>query len=160
MADITPYLIASGNLVLVGQTGRIHDASEKDGGILEIARAPIRGIDSHLWMAIKTAVDELKLHVILSSIDTGTHAVNSRHYTGRAADSNRIGSANGMVMVASSRNDHAVRLVQWLLAHGFHIGEGKPWAAILFGPVQSHFNPTDIDHSTHLHLSLPRKRFK
>lgn len=145
-------LIASGRRVLAGQSGEVHIGAGK----ISIARAPIHGVDDHLWLILKLAVDDLRLPVLVSSVDTGQHVPGSRHYDGRAVDISKVGLAGGRWKPATLNNADAGHLANWLLANGFRIGEGGPWPAILFGPPHTRLNPSSIDHSTHLHVSLPK----
>lgn len=144
-------LVASGKRGLAGQTGEIY----KGHGSIAIAKAAKIGVDLHLWAVLKLAVDALGLPISISSIDTGKHVAGSRHYDGRAVDISRVGLNGGKWRPATVQNAEAGKLVAWLLANGFRVGEGGPWAACLFGPPHSEHNSSSIDHSDHLHVSLP-----
>lgn len=153
---ISDYLRATGILILAGEEGQVY----LNVGKIAITKAPIRGLDQNLFAVLKIVVDELKLSIQVNSVDTGKHAQNSRHYVGRAADINKISVMGDTTPdQAMMSNPKAREMVEYLLAGGFHIGEGKPWAAILFGPPRTRYNPTTSDHTTHLHMSLaPRKK--
>lgn len=152
--DLTPYLSASGVRELAGKAGEVHHGA----GRIFFANAPLKGIDANLFRLLVTVVDELKLAIHVSSVDTGAHVVNSRHYQGRAVDISRVGDAGGMVMIATLTNKGALRLVTTLLVEGFNVGEGRPQAAVLFGPIRSTFNNSAINHADHIHVSLPKKK--
>ncbi len=154
---ISDYLRATGILVHAGETGEVYE----NVGRITISNAAIRGVDQNMWACLKIAVDELKLAINVNSIDTGAHAKGSRHYVGRAVDINKISAVGDTTPdQAMLSNPKAREMIEYLLAEGFHIGEGKPWAAILFGPPRTRWNPSTSDHTTHLHMSLapkPRK---
>lgn len=153
---MSDYLRASGVLVHKGETGEVYE----NVGRINISKASIRGMDQNLFACLKIVVDQLKLAINVNSIDTGAHAKGSRHYVGRAADINKISDvADTTPDQAMLTNPKALEMVEYLLAEGFHVGEGKPWAAVLFGPPRTRWNPSTSDHTTHLHLSLaPRPR--
>ncbi len=151
---ISDYLRATGVLIHAGETGVLYS----NVGRIIVAKAAIRGIDQNLWACLKIAVDHLKLDVNVNSIDTGQHVQNSRHYQGRAADINKFSVVGDETPdQAMLTNPKALQMVEYLLIEGFHVGEGKPWAAILFGPPRTRWNPSRIDHTTHLHVSLAPK---
>jgi len=147
-------LVASGVLVHKGDSG---PSIYSNTGVIDIQTAAIRGVDAHLWGCLKIAADQLTLCLNVNSIDTGKHAKRSRHYEGRAVDINHIQRPQGAVQQATMGNPHARRLALYLLGSGFKVGEGGNWPAILFGPPHSAYNPTGVDHSTHMHVSLPRR---
>lgn len=155
---ISDYLRATGILILAGEEGQVY----LNVGKIAITKPAIRGMDQNMFACLKIAVDALKLSIQVNSIDTGFHSVRSRHYTGRAVDINKISVMGDTTPdQAMMTNKHAREMVEYLLAGGFHIGEGKPWAAILFGPPRTRWNPSTSDHTAHLHLSLapkPRKK--
>lgn len=158
---LTDFLNASGQRVHAGQVGRVYDKV----GEIWISKASIKGVDANLWGCLKHCVDVLGLKIQVNSTDTGFHVANSRHYQGRAVDINRIDRAPGgpgaPTHVAELANVEALRLVNYLLAHGFGIGErkrGTSQPGIIFGPPGHRFNPTLLEHSTHLHVSLPKRR--
>lgn len=148
---LSDYLTASGHRVHGGEQGLVYT----NVGRIWFSKAPKVGIDSNLLAVLKIAVDQLHLTININSVDTGTHSPSSRHYSGRAADINKVGPILGQREQATLTNPHALRLARFLLANGFRIGEGGPWAAVLFGPVHTALNPTGISHDTHLHASLP-----
>lgn len=149
---VADYLKPSGQRRFKGQAGWLYEGA----GRIHVARAPVKGVDSHLWALLKLAVDALKIDLNISSIDTGQHATNSRHYDGRAVDISRVGEAGKVWRPATLLNADAVRLVQWLMKQGVKVGEGRPQPALLFGPVGHKWNSSRVNHADHLHLSLPR----
>lgn len=153
---IADYLRATGVRVHGGEVGEVY----KNVGKITFARAPIKGADENLFACLKIAADQLKLWIGCSSIDTGTHTKGSRHYTGRAADISEVTPmTDSSPNAAFLTNSDAVRLVTYLLEEGFHVGEGKPWAAVLFGPPRSRWNSSIVDHRDHVHVSIgPRKK--
>lgn len=148
---VDQYLVAAGRRRFAGQAGILY----ANVGQLHVSKAPTKGVDENLWAVLKTAVDTLRLALNINSIDTGKHVPTSRHYTGRAVDINKVGAAGTVWRQATLHNSDAMRLVRWLQAHGFRAGEGGPWPAVIFGPPHSALNPTGVDHSSHLHVSLP-----
>lgn len=151
---ISDYLRASGILIHAGETGELYE----NVGRLTVSKAAIRGIDLHLWAVLKICADELKLWLNVNSIDTGRHVPKSRHYQGRAADVNQvtpIAASTGSPAVLT--NPAALLLIDYLLAGGFYVGEYRPWPAVLFGPPKTRWNPSRVDHRTHLHCSLAPK---
>lgn len=158
---LTDFLNAANQRVHQGETGCVYSKV----GEIWISRASIKGVDANLWGALKHCVDVLGLKINVNSIDTSQeHAPNSRHYQGRAVDINRIDRMPGPTTAPLARatlgNSDAVRLVNYLLAHGFGIGErkrGTSQPGVIFGPPHSKFNPIAGDHSTHLHVSLPKR---
>ncbi len=148
---LTDYLTASGQRVHGGQQGLVYS----NAGRIWISTPAHIGIDSNLFACLKICVDILHLSINVNSIDTGQHSLNSRHYTGRAADINKVGPILGSQQQATLTNPHAQRLVHYLMANGFRAGEGGPWASILWGPIHTSLNPSSINHSTHLHCSVP-----
>ena len=154
---LTDFLNASNLRVHAGEAGRIYSKT----GEIWISKASLKGIDSSLWGALKHCVDVLGLGIQINSIDTGHHVKNSRHYQGRAVDINRIWNMGGPMKLAELANVEALKLVNYLLANGFGIGErksGNVQCGIIFGPPHSKWNPTSIDHSTHLHVSVCKRR--
>ena len=131
-----------------------------EGGIIECVTAPTKGVDANLFGCLKVQVDRMKIHIVISSVDTGKHARTSRHYAGLAVDICRIGPVGqSPVPIVTASSLQARSYVAWLLAHGYKIGEGKsnPGPGVLWGPVHSHYNPSGIGHSDHVHQSLGRK---
>lgn len=134
--------------------------SPAGGGIIECATAPRIGIDANLYGCLKVAVDALKLHVVISSVDTGVHKANSRHRLGLAVDIDRIGPVGVLPVALVTPSDRdAYALVKWLLERGFKAGEGRgnPGPGVLWGPIHSDYNPSDANHGDHVHISLGRK---
>ena len=155
---IESFLNASGIRIKRGMKGLVYDGT----GQIYFSKAPKIGIDSNLWACLKIAVDQTGLAVEVSSVDTGRHVPGSRHYQGRAADIHvviRVG--NKLVGTnANLANAEASKFYHYLLDHGFHVGEGRAWPAVIWGPPHTHTNPTGIPHDSHLHVSLPRRRDK
>lgn len=152
MIDLSPFLKASGDRLNGGKDGVWYD----DGaGKITCSRAPRIGIDSHLLVLTEDAVSDLRLSVTVNSVDTGQHVPGSRHYDGRAEDIDEIHAYGGEPEVATLENPHAVAFVEHLISNGFVAGhENGPHAAVLFGPVGTKWNATDVDHSTHVHVSV------
>lgn len=152
-------LCASGERRFGKQGGVWFDA---DGGKIVCLTPPNKGIDSHLFGVLKVVVVQLHLVIHLTSVDTGGHVRNSRHYYGRAVDIGSVYHHGPGVpeRAATLDNSDAVEMVHYLLEHGFKVGEGKPTPAIIFGPPGTKWNPTRIEHAHHLHCSLPVKRRK
>lgn len=150
--DLAPYLSGSGERILAGVTGKVHGGK----GEIYIAKAAVVGIDRHLIALQMAVVDALGIAMSLNSIDTGQgqHVPGSRHFDGRADDCNRIGAKGGPLMPATLLNRYAVRYVEYLLAHGFQVGEGGPHAAILLGPARTHWNTSALSHVSHIHTSI------
>ena len=155
---IADFLAASGVRVHAHEIGLLY-ASE---GSLWVSKPAIRGIDSHLFACLKIACDECQLALNVNSIDTGEHAPNSRHYQGRAVDINKVvvsgQSFKATGAQATLENPRALKLLHYLLAQGFRIGEGGAWPGLFFGPPHTRYCPIAVDHSRHLHVSLPRHR--
>lgn len=154
---LTDFLEASGKCVHAGETGCLYDSK----GQIWVSKAAIKGVDTNLWGALKHCVDVLGIKVNINSIDTGKHAYNSRHYQGRAVDINKVSLVSHPFQQAMLDNVEALRLVNYLLANGFKVGERNKWGShsgILFGPIKSKYNPTLVEHSTHLHLGLVKRR--
>lgn len=150
---IPPALLkGSGSRILNGKQGMLYVGK----GRIECSRAAHTGIDANLWSALKLAVDDLGIVIIVNSIDTGQHTPNSRHYVGCAVDINRVGTVTGKLLGATLGNPAAMMLVSYLQRSGFRVGEGGPWAALLFGPAHTALNPTDLPHTNHLHVSIAR----
>ena len=159
---LTDFLEASGKCVHAGVTGCLY---ESRAGEIWVSKAAIKGVDANLWGALKHCVDVLGIKVNINSIDTGKHAYNSRHYQGRAVDINKIDRMDAGIAAPTHQamldNVEALRLVNYLLANGFKVGERNKWGShsgILFGPIKSKYNPTLVEHSTHLHLGLVKRR--
>jgi hypothetical protein len=155
------FLEPAGTLVHAGETGCVYSKV----GQIWISRAATRGVDANLWGALKHCVDVLGLKINVNSIDTGQHARNSRHYQGRAVDINRVddvgGPSTAPMIHATLANPYAVRLVNYLLANGFGIGErkrGQSQDGVIFGPPGHKWNPTTSDHHHHVHISLVKRR--
>jgi hypothetical protein len=155
MIDLSPYLCASGDRILKGVTGKVHDGP----GQIWIRKAPLVGIDRHLFTLLTLSVDALGIGMSLDSIDTGRgiHTPGSRHFDGRAADCDLMGARGGPLLPATLLNRYVRRYVLFLLARGFQVGENGPHAAILWGPVGSKYNTSDKSHLSHVHTSIYRK---
>lgn len=158
---LTDFLNASGQRVHAGETGCVYNRV----GQIWISRASVKGVDANLWGALKHCVDVLGLKINVNSVDTGGHVANSRHYQGRAVDINRIDRVGSPFVapshVAELANVEALMLVNYLLAHGFGIGERKrnqSQPGVIFGQPGYKWNPTSLDHSTHLHVSIVKRR--
>jgi hypothetical protein len=158
---LSQFRYASGQKVHAGDSGKVYPppGSAGGGGAIYVSRPAPHGIDANLWGALKVCVDQLDLSINCNSLTTGKHSEGSRHYAGLAADINKIGPSPGQWKQATLGNASAVRLVRYLLANGWSVGEGDPTRpAILFGPVGHSWNPSRVDHSTHLHVSVARRR--
>jgi len=124
-------------------------------GKIYVARAPREGMVTKLFYLTCQAVDDLRFSIVVSSVDTGKHAPRSRHYTGRAEDISDVHVYGEAYQAATMANEHARRLVEWFIAHGFHAGrESGAYNAVLFGPVGGVWNKTSSDHSDHIHSSV------
>lgn len=152
------YVKASGVRVHAGQKGRVYppEGGEFKGGEIWFGRAPVKGIDTHLYALLKIAADELKISIFASSVDTGTHAKSSRHYRGCAVDIAAVGLVDEPLKPARLTNAFALRLAWWFAALGFEPYENGPWPAVLFGPPRSELNRTKLDHRDHIHASLAK----
>lgn len=160
MADtIASLLHPSGVLRFARMKGIWYSRADQGGGVIECSRAPLMGIDGSLFGLLKVLVDQLHLHIVINSVDTGRHALDSRHYLHLAVDINKIAHVGEPLAQVTILNEHALAVVHWLLGHGFQIGEGphNPGPGVLLGPVGSAFNPSSSDHSGHLHCSLGRR---
>jgi len=158
---LAEFRYASGHKVHAGDKGRVYPPKGYvgGGGVIYVLRAAIHGPDANLWGALKVASDDLNVTLQVNSFDTGTHSPNSRHYAGLAADINKMGDKRSTWQQVTMNNRFAVEFVDLFLAAGWRIGEGDPTrAGILLGPPHSRWNPTGIDHTTHLHLSIARFR--
>lgn len=154
---LADFLNASGNRIMKGMKGEVYS----NVGQIYFEKAPKIGIDANLWACLKIAVDQTGLAIEVNSIDTGEHVKNSRHYQGRAVDIHivvRAGNELSQHANAYLTNGEASKFYHYLLEHGFNVGEGKAWPAVIWGPVHTHTNPTGIDHQNHLHVSLGRKK--
>lgn len=152
MNDISAYLRASGQRVNKGKLGEWFDDSH---GRLVCTKAPRVGIDSHLLKLAEIVASDLGLVLTLNSIDTGTHVPGSRHYDGRAFDTDEMHAYGEAPHPVNAGNPHAVALVDHLVLCGFVAGhENGPHAAVLFGPVGTKWNMTDVPHDGHVHVSV------
>lgn len=152
---LSDYLVASGERLLAGKTGVVYE----NVGRITVTHAARVGVDQNLFACLKIAADQLALWLNVNSIDSGEHVKNSRHTFGRAVDINQVTPVGTKEpWQATPANSQAERLVLYLLAHGFHVGERRPWAALLFGAVGTRYNPSPVDHGTHMHVSLPSRR--
>jgi hypothetical protein len=150
--DLTPYLAGSGERILKGVTGKVHDGK----GQITIAKAAVVGVDHNLIRLLMLVVDELGIAMSLNSLDTGEHVPASRHYDGRAADCNLIGAKGGPLMAATLANRYAVRYAEYLGQHGCRHYERGPWGSVLLGPVHTSLNQTGASHTGHIHTSVYR----
>jgi hypothetical protein len=151
-----PSLRGCGLKVAIGASGLVHDGA---GAIRIREGAVIHGIDKVLWRWLILAADELRVAIYISSGDSGTHVPNSRHYLGLAVDISRIGRPGGTLEPVTIQNGLAVQFAAWTLSHGFRARErvsNKSVAGILFGPAGYRWNPSQIDHSDHIHWSILR----
>ena len=156
---IQDFETASGNRIMAGKKGLVYSST----GQIHFVNAPVKGIDQNLWACLKIAVDQTGLFIRVNSVDTGAHVPGSRHYQGRAVDIDQVvragvdlGRLPASLSSANLTNREAAKFYRYLRENGFHIGEGRPWPAVIWGPPHSHINPTSINHSTHIHVSLPR----
>jgi hypothetical protein len=154
------WRIAAGEKVLAGRTGILFD----NIGIIKVnAVTNLRGVDANLWRTLKAATDALKIQIYLSSIDTGKHNHQSRHYQGRAVDIAMIGKPGGPWEPVNVKNPLAVRLADWLLDNGFGPGEKRSHLSIpglIFGPPQCRWNVGVEGHLTHIHASVVVRKLK
>lgn len=110
--------------------------------------------DAQLYSDLVTALRELGFTVLITDAFRGSRervgAKGSRHKRGKALD---IGLVNGRT--ASLQNPDCVTLTRWFIAHGYVPGgERGNDRALLLGPVGTRWNRTNIDHTTHLHISI------
>jgi hypothetical protein len=150
---LSDFKWASGVLVHADSSGVQYTAQ----GQIVFEKPDPKGIDSSLFAVLKIAVDHLHIAINVNSLTTGTHVPTSRHYSGRAADINRIGSMDGPMMQSTLQNAQALRLVAFLRQNGWHLGEGGPWPGLFLGPPHTGLNVCGVDHSRHLHVSIPRR---
>lgn len=128
-------------------------------GRLYFVRGCATGVDANLFAVLKILVDEHALALNVNSLCTGKHSKNSRHYAKPciAADCNRVGLTKETWQPFTVANPHGRKLVEYLIEQGWMVGEGSPSRpGLLLGPPKSALNPSQIDHSTHLHFSLGR----
>lgn len=138
--------------VFAGHAGLWHDSGK---GKIWCARVPEQGIERKLLDYLIEMVDEQRLSIIISSVDTGRHVKTSRHYSGRAADVSDVHVYGEDPQAATLHNPHAVAAVQWFIDQGFVAGrENGAYNAVLFGPVGTKTNHTKVDHSDHFHASI------
>jgi hypothetical protein len=124
-------------------------------GKIYCAHAPKLGIQERLLNILKVMVDANHFSIVLSSVDTGTHAKSSRHYSGRAADISDIHVYGQHSRPVTVDNPDAWQAVRWLVDYGFRAGrENGPYDAVLLGPVKTRYNMTASDHSDHMHVSI------
>lgn len=152
------WTVAEGKKVLAGQSGVLYDQR----GLIKVREgANLRGVDGNLWRTLKAVVDELGIQIYLYSIDSGKHAPTSRHYSGRAVDISRIGKPGGVYDHVTVQHPLAMKLAEWLLAHGFGPGERDRKGSIpglIFGAKGSRLNPNAADHLDHIHLSCVMRK--
>jgi len=151
--SLADFKFGSGHRILAGQQGLLYDGR----GEIWVAKPSIHGPDENLWGALKVGVEALRVKIMLSSIDTGQHVPNSRHYEGRAADVSMISSRDHVGwQPAVLANRAAVQFVNFYRQHGWRVGEGGNWPAFLMGPVGGAWNPSKVPHEHHIHLSIGR----
>lgn len=149
------YRYASGQAVKAGEKGQVY----QNVGRLYYQRGCSSGVDAHLHAVLKILVDEHAVALNVNSLCTGKHSKNSRHYAKPclAADCNKVGKTKATWQPFTVHNPDGQRIVEYLLDNGWLIGEGEPTRpGLLLGPARSRWNPTSIDHSTHLHMSIAR----
>lgn len=155
---IESFLKAGPTRVHAGEVGLIYGPAQGGKGRIYISKGAVHGINDSLWAVLKIAVDTLGIGLNINSIDTGKHVPTSRHYDGRAVDINQVWEVGSDHRTqATTGNPCAVRLLRLLAAHGFAVGhENGPHAAVLLGPCGGEWNQTEVDHSTHMHVSVYR----
>jgi hypothetical protein len=142
------------SLVNAGQKGCWYDSGK---GKIAVINAPTRGMELRLLRITEQMVDAKGLSIVVLSIDTGKHVPGSRHYQGRAVDVTDVHLYGQNPEPVSLANPHAVAMVEWFIGHGFVAGhERGPYDAVLFGPVGSKWNATQIPHEHHVHASIKR----
>lgn len=152
MNDISQYLKASGQRVNKGDLGVWFDNGK---GKLFCTKAPKTGIDSHLLKLAEIVASDLGLSFTLDSVDTGQHVPGSRHYDGRAFDCDVMSAYGQTAEPVDATNPHVIAFVDHLVLCGFSAGhENGPYAAVLFGPVGTKWNQTDVPHAHHVHVSV------
>lgn len=152
MSDLSGYLKASGVRINGGKEGVWYDDGK---GKITCVKAPVVGIDSHLLTLTEDVVSDLGLSLTINSVDTGQHVPDSRHYDGRAEDIDELHPYGSDPIPVTLANPHAVAFVDHLIANGFTAGhENGPYAAVLFGPVGTKWNMTDVPHEHHIHVSV------
>lgn len=152
---LADFFEATGTRIMKGATGRCYHSQR---GAIYIRRGAAVGIDESLWDMLKHLVEELGVSLHISSIDTGKHAKTSRHHFGCAADVFEVGNGYEDLEPCVPGSRVTERIVRYLFARGVLTGEGRPTPAVLFGPPRSLWNRSAVDHSDHLHLSIPRPR--
>ena len=164
---VTDYLEPSGRF-----TKKARGLAYRASGIIWVKRGTHgQGVDEHLWAILKLMADQLRIAIAVSSLNTGTHSPNSRHFWGLAADLSRLAEYDSSLGLmereveslleknpVTMRNPQEPRIVSWLLRNGFQAGEGRPRPAFLYGPPRSRYNPSTVDHTDHIHISLARRR--
>ncbi len=124
-------------------------------GKLYCATPPRKGIEERLLNILKTMVDALGLSIVISSVDTGSHVLGSRHYSGRAVDVSDAHVYGQGPYPVTINNPHAVACARWAQEYGFVLGrENGPYDAFLLGPVKTRWNLTAVNHSDHFHISI------
>lgn len=151
--SIKQYEIGSGHRILAGKMGTLY--SGKRGSII-VAKAAVVGIDDHLWMVAQILVEQMGFCMLINSIDTGTHAPDSRHFVGCAFDTDMIGVDHTHLRAVNVLSSLAVQAATWLHSQGFEYHEMGPHAAVLLGPVHSSMNETGSSHVGHMHISIQR----
>jgi hypothetical protein len=136
------FVQASGVCVHAREEGVVYD----DGGRIVVSHAGLHGVDEHLWACLRIAVDQLFLVINLSAVaDDGASVT-----IGKVGPADRVGAP------VTVDNPDAIRLVEYLRAHGFGVGEEGPQPCLLLGPSQTLLNPTEVDYSQQLVVTLPR----
>lgn len=150
---IEDYRVGIGKRVLAGVDGLMY-AGE---GQIHFYRPPRVGIDLALWAALKAAVDVLEIRLRVREIDAASvHVRNSRHYIGCAADIDLCAYMGDPWKTATLENGALLKLHGWYRKHGWAIGEPSGRPGLILGPVHTRFNPTGINHRTHMHVSVAR----
>lgn len=150
---IADYRRGSGQRVLAGQAGLVF----ADEGEIWFLRPPRVGCDLHLWAATKAAANALKLRIRVRTVDSASvHVPNSRHYIGCAEDIDLVAEMGDPWRTATLQNPACMKLHRWYRDNGWAIGEPSGRPGLILGPVRSRYNPTRINHATHLHVSVAR----
>lgn len=150
---IADFLWAAGQLVHAHESGRLYRAQ----GQITVEKPDPKGCDASLWAVLKICVDHLRIAINVNSLTTGQHVPTSRHYSGRAADINRVGSMDGPMIRSTLQNVHALRLVAFLRENGWRTHEGGPFPGLMLGPPNTTLNQTSVNHANHLHVSIPTR---
>jgi hypothetical protein len=141
---LNDFLIASGVGVHARKEGLLYD----EIGRIVVSPASPHGVDENLWHSLRIAVDQLGLAIRL-------HAPELQR--GRAVVIDMVGKEGRAWRPAALANPDAIRLAEYLRVRGVHAGEDRDRPALSLGPPQTALNPTPVDHSQHLRVSLPGK---